>query len=228
MKFALSKDTISKDVYNILHVIVLILSLFLVISISIDTFNNIPFQESSSYLKVQLWICVFFLFVFFLELIMAHNKWKYFGTHIIFFFISIPYLNIIQYFDINMSENVQYFTRFIPLLRGGYALAIIVGRFTSSKATSMFFSYVTMLLATVYFGSLLFFQVEHRVNPLVSTYGDALWWACMNVTTVGSDIYASTVAGRIITVVLAALGMMMFPIFTVYVTSLVQKVNKKN
>ena len=58
-------------------------------------------------------------------------------------------------------------------------------------------------------------------------YGDALWWAFMDVTTVGSNIIAVTVTGRVLSVLLAALGMMMFPIFTVYVTSLVQKRNQE-
>ena len=40
--FALRK----KGVYGVLHIIILLLSLFLVISISIDTFKNIPFPES--------------------------------------------------------------------------------------------------------------------------------------------------------------------------------------
>lgn len=49
----------------------------------------------------------------------------------------------------------------------------------------------------------------------------------MDVTTVGSTYPAITVTDRVISVVLAALGMMMFPIFTVYVTSLVQKSNEE-
>ena len=84
-----------------------------------------------------------------------------------------------------------------------------------------------MLLATVYFSSLAFFVLEHKVNPLVTGYGDALWWAFMDVTTVGSNIIAVTVTGRVLSVLLAALGMMMFPIFTVYVTSLIKKKNKE-
>ena len=92
----------------------------------------------------------------------------------------------------------------------------------------MFVSYLTMLLATVYFSSLAFFVLEHRVNPLVNGYGDALWWAFMDVTTVGSNIIAQTVTGRVLSVLLAALGMMMFPIFTVYVTSLLQKFNAQD
>ena len=69
--------------------------------------------------------------------------------------------------------------------------------------------------------------MEHGTNPLVTGYGDALWWAFMDVTTVGSNIIAVTVTGRVLSVLLAALGMMMFPIFTVYVTSLVERRNKE-
>src|SRR5690606_9502219 len=97
-----------------------------------------------------------------------------------------------------------------------------------SKATSLLVSYFTMLLATVYFSSLLFFVLEHKVNTAVTKYTDCLWWAAMNVTTVGSNIYAITTGGRILSFVLAALGMMMFPIFTVYITSVIQKVNNKS
>ena len=84
-----------------------------------------------------------------------------------------------------------------------------------------------MLLATVYFSSLAFFVLEHKVNPLVHGYGDALWWAFMDVTTVGSNIIAVTTTGRVLSVLLAALGMMMFPIFTVYITNLIQESNKR-
>lgn len=70
-------------------------------------------------------------------------------------------------------------------------------------------------------------MIEQKVNPEVKDYSDALWWAFMDVTTVGSNIIAITPTGRILSVLLAALGMMMFPIFTVYVTSLVQSANKK-
>lgn len=47
--FALRK----KGVYGVLHIIILLLSLFLVISISIDTFKNIPFYTQTSYKKIQ-------------------------------------------------------------------------------------------------------------------------------------------------------------------------------
>ena len=182
MKTAFSSFIYSRrGIYGILHILILLMSLFLVISISIDTFHNIPFLNQGSYLKIQFWICMFFLFDFLLEF----------------------------------------------LLRGGYALAIVVGWLSGSKASGLFTSYITMLMATVYFASLIFFVLEHKVNPMVTDYWSALWWAFMDVTTVGSNIYAVTPTGKILSVVLAALGMMMFPIFTVYVTSLVQQANKR-
>lgn len=223
----LKLERLKFDIYNVLHVGILILSLFLVISISIDTFENIPFQTKSSYLKIQFWICIFFLLEFLFEFILAKRKFRYLYTHFLFLVISIPYLNIIDYYQIQLSDEAKYFVRYIPLVRGGYALAIIVGRFTKSKATSLLVSYFTMLLATVYFSSLLFYVIEHKVNPAVKNYSDSLFWAAMNVTTVGSNIFAVTTSGKILSFVLPALGMMMFPIFTVFITSVIQKVNNK-
>lgn len=216
-----------KGIYGVLHVMILLLSLFLIVDISIDTFNNIPFISQTSYLKTQFWICMFFIADFILEFILSKQKLSYLRTRFIFLLVSIPYLNIINYYEITFTPEVTYFLRFIPLVRSGYALAIVVGWLTSNKASGLFVSYLTMLLATVYFSSLIFFILEQKVNPQVQGYDDALWWAFMDVTTVGSNIYAVTPTGRILSVLLAALGMMMFPIFTVYVTSIVQAANKE-
>ncbi|MFQ8806616.1 MAG: hypothetical protein ACLR8Y_17920 [Alistipes indistinctus] len=49
----------------------------------------------------------------------------------------------------------------------------------------------------------------------------------MNVTTVGANIFAVTPMGKVLTVVLAASGMMMFPIFTVYITTKFQSTSKR-
>lgn len=216
-----------KGIYGILHLIILFLSLFLVISISIDTFKGIPFYTQASYMKVQLWICLWFLFDFVLEFFLAKHKWRYIRTHFVFLLVSIPYQNIIAYYGFTFSPEITYFLRFIPLVRGGYALAIVIGWLTYNRASSLFVSYLTMLLATVYFASLTFFVLEQKVNPLVTDYGDALWWAFMDVTTVGSNIVAMTPTGRVLSVLLAALGMMMFPIFTVYITNLIQQSNER-
>lgn len=63
-----------KGIYGILHVIILLLSLFLIVTISIDTFNNIPFLTQGSYLKIQFWICMFFIADFVLEFFLSKRK----------------------------------------------------------------------------------------------------------------------------------------------------------
>jgi hypothetical protein len=119
MKTAFSSFIYSRrGIYGILHILILLMSLFLVISISIDTFHNIPFLNQGSYLKIQFWICMFFLFDFLLEFFLSKEKGRYFTSHFIFLLVSIPYLNIIDFYHITFSPEISYFLRFIPLLRG--------------------------------------------------------------------------------------------------------------
>ena len=59
--FALRK----KGVYGVLHIIILLLSLFLVISISIDTFKNIPFYTQLLIRRFNYGsVCFFFSILF--------------------------------------------------------------------------------------------------------------------------------------------------------------------
>ena len=146
MKTAFSSFIYSRrGIYGILHILILLMSLFLVISISIDTFHNIPFLNQGSYLKIQFWICMFFLFDFLLEFFLSKEKGRYFTSHFIFLLVSIPYLNIIDFYHITFSPEISYFLRFIPLLRGGYALAIVVGWLSGSKASGLFTSYIAVV-----------------------------------------------------------------------------------
>lgn len=216
-----------KGIFMILHVIILVLSIALIALISIDTFNGINFYDQPQFEKWQFWICIVFVADFFIELILSDRKWHYLLTHFIFLLVSIPYQAIIYKFGWIISLQLSYIIRYMPLIRAGYAMAIVVGWFTSNKVTGLFFSYIITLISTVYFASLIFFLFEKGINTEVKTYQDALWWAAMDVTTVGSNIVAVTPVGRVLSVLLAALGMMMFPIFTVYVTNLIRSRNEE-
>lgn len=217
--------TTKKGAYDMLHLLILGLSLFLVISISLDTFRNIAFYKQPQFLKVQFWICMVFLADYVIELFMADDKKRYIWSHMIFLLVSIPYLDIIHHFGWTFSAEVTYLIRFIPLVRGGYALAIVVGWFTSNRTASLFVTYLLILIATVYFCAMAFYVVEHEVNPLVENFDDALWWAAMDTTTEGSNIVAVTPIGRILSFGLATLGIIMLPLFTVYLASMIKARN---
>lgn len=205
--------------------VVLVLSLALIVFISYDTFKGINFLDNRVYMDFQFWVCVVFMLDFFVQLAIAPDRKRYFLHRWFFLLISIPYLNIIQRFNIDFTPEALYYIRFIPLLRGAYSFVLVMGYVSTNKAFSLLTQYAVILVSIVYFCSLIFFYEERNLNSNVMTYWDALYWACMDCSTVGSYINAVTVVGKILSVVLPVAGMMMLPLFTVFVTSKVKEYN---
>lgn len=210
-----------------MNTVVLVLSILLIVWISFDTFKRINFLENHRYMTFQFWVCIIFIIDFFVELHYAPDKWRYVRHRIVFLLLSIPYLNIINLLDITLSYDALYFVRFIPLARGALALSIVMGYVSSNAVASLFMSYLSIMILLVYFCSLIFYQREAGVNPDVNSYWTALWWSAMNMSTVGCYINPVTVAGKIVAVVLPISGMIIFPLFTVYLTDYVTRTIKK-
>lgn len=128
MKTALTDFALQKrGIYGILHVIILLLSLFLVISISVDTFKGIPFYTQSLYMKVQLWICILFLFDFILELFLSKDKLRYFGTHFLFLLDSYPVSEYYSLYGLDIFAGDYLHAPVHSLGAGRIAMAIVVG-----------------------------------------------------------------------------------------------------
>lgn len=218
------EDKTARYILNFMHLLVLVLSVGLIVYISIDTFEDVQFLENKNYMTFQLWVCIVFILDFFIEMIYAADKWRYFRNRLAFLILSIPYLNLLPVMTMfHITPDILFFLRFIPLCRGALALSIVMGYVSSNAVSSLFASYIVIMLMVTYFGSLIFFQREHGVNPQVETYWSALWWAFMNMATVGCYINPTTVAGKIVAVILPIAGMIIFPLFTVYLTSYVQR-----
>lgn len=201
-----------------LHLSVLAGSIALIAFISYDTFRNISFIENQKYLQAQFWICMLFMVDIIVEFFVTERKWHYVLTHFAFFLISIPYINILNYFNVELSGELMYALRFIPMVRAAYVLAIITSALGSNRISSMFIAYIALLLAIVYFSSMMFFVEEHKVNPDCTSYAQALWWSVMCMTTAGSYVGEYTITGKILSVILSGGGLILFPVFTVYIT----------
>lgn len=206
-----------------MRVAVFALSAALIVYISYDTFTGRNFLENHQYMHFQFWMCVFFIFDFFYELAFAEDRRSYLKTRWLFLLFSIPYLNIITYYGISVNAYELYWLRFAPLGRATMALAIVVGYISKNRISSLLASYLLILFAFVYFGSIIFFNAERGVNSDVTGYWTALWWACMDATTIGCDIQPVTAVGKVVSAVLACMGVLVFPLFTVYVTSLTKR-----
>ena len=215
-----------QKIVRLLDILVLIASAVIVVMVSYETLSTSSAYDVQTVLNVQLWVCVVFLLDYLANFFVSDSKWRYFRRNILFLLVAVPYMNIVDYMGIDLSHHASLLIRLVPLMRGGYGMALLIWRFNRSKMAKLFFTYLVSVVAMIYFGSILFYSVERGVNPMVTGYWNALWWACMDMTTVGSNIYAVTMTGQILSVFLAALGMMMFPIFTVYITSKFQKTSR--
>ena len=212
-----------------LHLSAFMLSLLLVISISIDTFRGVAFYDDAVYLDLQFWICLMLMILFFLEVYNADQSWQYLGRHFLFLLLTIPYLTLFDWWGIQLSPQAAFLFRFIPLVRGYIAFTVIAYGLLRDLASGLLITYIVVLFSFIYYCSLIFYVLESGVNPQLHSFWDSLWYSCMTATTAGCDISATTPAGRVIAVLLALAGMMLLPVFTVYLTGLIRtgKVNEE-
>lgn len=209
-----------------LHLMVLGASVAMVIWISRETLENKSFLTDRDYMRFQFWVCILFLADIMVEWILAPRKWKYLYTHMLFIIVSIPYINILQQTGVSLPPRIMYLINLVPLFRAGYVLAMVSETFTSRQSLSMLWVYITWVGASVYFAAMMFFVEEHYINPKVDTFWTALWWAFLEMTTCGTNISAITPTGKVLGVVLSVEGLILFPVFTVYITNAVLKIRK--
>lgn len=220
-----------KPFLSVLNILVLLAGIVIILLVSINTIYpefNIPLQLT---LNVMAGACVITFADFWIRFYYSKNKVRFFFANLIFLVSAIPFLNISHYMHIELSNFENLLVHFIPFIRGGQSLIIIIRWSPLRKVQTLFFSYLIVILAFTYFCSLLFYQLEKGLNPMVKDFWSAFSWACMNLTTVGSNIYGKTRLGQSLSFILAASGMLLFPIFTAYITAVFQdkllKQNKK-
>lgn len=220
--FHLSSRVVSL-VLSTLRWIILILSMALIVFISVDTFENVDFIKDAAYMKFQFYVCLVFIVDFFIELALTPQGeiGRYVRRRWLYLFLSIPYLTIIDHFHLDVAADVAFFLRFVPLARGALALSIVYNYLTRNVVTTILATYISILVTVIYFAALIFYVREQPYNPYVTSFWDALWWGGMQATTLGSYIYPVTTIGRVLSVVLSLMGMVMFPLFTVYVTDVI-------
>jgi hypothetical protein len=187
--------------------------------ISYDMLRNISFLDDSRYVKAQLWACLLYQVDIIISFMYAPRKWRYVVTHITFFLVCVPYLSIFEFFGVEITRGLHYFLHIIPFVRVAYVVAIVAGAFRYNSVTGVFTAYMTLLVIVVYLSGLIFFVEEHTVNPEVNDYWSALYWSILSLDTVGCSIPEYTVIGKVLSVVLSAGGLILFPVFTVFIAN---------
>lgn len=210
-----------------LNFFVLALAFGLIAFISWDTYNGTDYLENDVYMSYQLLACFFFLAEYFYRFIISAHKLRFIFWAMPFLLISIPYLNIIEFYGFNVSHEVLVYFCFVPILRGLIALVMVVAYVTENLSTTVFAAYALVLVPVVYMSGLVFYVAEKDVNPAIKSLWYALWWAGMNVTTIGCYINPATNTGMFLGFFLSLLGIIMLPLFTVYFGNVVSKYSHK-
>ena len=198
----------------------LIAGIALLVGVSVEVLTGNHHTYSEWYMWLQLVVCIIFIIDFASALVARDAKHNYYMLNLLSLIVSIPYLNILGWLDVPLDRGVAVTVAALPLLRSFVAMGVVVKWFINGKANRLFGAYLFTVVCFTYLAALMFFDYEVGVNEKLNGFGNALWWAWMNVTTVGAAIFPVTAVGKVLAVLLPALGMMFFPIFTIYVTNM--------
>ncbi len=203
---------------NLLDILRVVAGITLLISFSWEMLTTSDQHFTATYLTTQLIVCLVFLADLFIQWRVTTSRNSFLISNLFFLFISIPYLNIIEWFGLTPRHDWALIIGIIPILRAFLALYLIIAWIVQENRMKMlFWAYILTVVLFTYLSALVFYHYETPVNDKLTDFEAAMWWAWMNVTTVGAEIFAVTGIGKVITVLLPILGMLFFPIFTTYI-----------
>ncbi len=209
----MEKDNEQKKL-GILDILVLVLSVYVLGSIIVDTFFNLPSEISKILGFLDNIICIFFILEFFIRFFKADNKLRFMKWGWIDLLCSIPNIDILR------AGRTLRLIRILRILRAFRSTKNIVNHIFKSKAQGAFTTVILLALLLVVFSSISILQFENDPNSNIKTAEDALWWSYVTITTVGyGDKFPVTTGGRIIGVLLMTAGVGLFGTFTAYVSS---------
>ena len=202
---------------DLLNGATLVASIVLLGAISIEVTQGDRTQFSAWYRALHLGVCCIFFAAAVVRLSIGEYRRRHWLRDTLFALACIPYINIAAWLGIALPHGLLRLVAFAPILISLLATTIIIEWLIEGRTKRLMAAYTLTVLLFTYIAALIFYDYEIGRNESLHTFGDALWWAWLNVTTVGAPIVAVTTIGKVVGIVLPVVGMMFFPIFTVYV-----------
>jgi voltage-gated potassium channel len=204
----------TENKFGVLNLIVLVLSVYILIALLIDTLYKLPPETSKILEHVDSSICVFFLIEFCLRFYQADNKIKFMKWGWVDLIASIPTFNYLRF------ARVLRLIRLLRIIRAFRSTQHFIRHIYRNRAEGAFTTVSIIAFLLVTFSSIAILQVETDANSNIKTAEDALWWSYSTVTTVGyGDKYPVTTEGRIIGMMLMTGGVGLFGTFSGFIAS---------
>jgi voltage-gated potassium channel len=204
-----------EDVFGGLSLIILILSLYVLVSIVVTTFFSVTPEVHKILLQIDNFICIIFLIDFFYRFYKAPSKLKFLKWGWIDFVSSIPFIDFLR------VGRLLRLLRLLRILRAFKSVKHIAEHVYKDKSKGLLSTVAVIAFLMVLFSSVTILQVETAPNSNIKTAEDALWWSYTTLTTVGyGDKYPVTTEGRLIAAVLMTTGVALCGTFAGYIASL--------
>ena len=149
--------------------------------------------------------CRFFDFIY--NFARAPRKWRYIRTWgWLDLLASVPAIGILR------TARLARVVRVLRILRVAKATQLLTLNLTASRRETGFFAATLVALVVTMAGSISVLQAERDApGANIVTAEDALWWSVVTVATVGyGDRFPVTTEGRLVAVVLMAVGVGLF------------------
>jgi voltage-gated potassium channel len=199
---------------GLLNIIVVILSIYVLGALLVDTVFILPTETSILLNYIDNTICAFFFFEFAIRLYKAESKLKFMRWGWIDLLSSIPMVGFLR------AGRLLRLIRLLRVIRAFRSTSNLVNHIFSNKAQGAFTSISVIAILLVIFSAIGILQVENDPNSNIKTAEDAIWWAYVTITTVGyGDKYPVTTEGRIIAAFLMTAGVGLFGTFTAFIAS---------
>ncbi len=204
----------SENKLGILNIIVIVLSIYVLGALLIDTVFVLPTEISILLNYIDIAICVFFCFEFFVRFFRAENKLNFMKWGWIDLLSSIPLVGFLR------AGRLLRLIRLLRVIRAFRSTRHLLNHIFANKAQGTFTSISIIAILLVIFSAIGILQVENDPNSNIKTAEDAIWWAYVTITTVGyGDKFPVTTEGRIIAAILMTAGVGLFGTFTAFVAS---------
>ncbi|MGL4599210.1 MAG: potassium channel family protein [Bacteroidia bacterium] len=215
----MTKNTTNEPL-SYLNIAILILSVYLLVAMLIDTVFKLPESTSHVLAIVDDFICVIFIVDFIARFSKAENKLQFMKWGWIDLLASIPNIDIFRY-----GRALRIF-RIIRIIRAFQSTRQIINHLVKKKIQGTFTAAALVSILLIIFSSVAILQFENDPDSNIKTGEEALWWAFSTITTVGyGDHYPVTTEGRCIAVILMTVGVGLFGTFSAFVTTWFMKQN---
>ena len=188
---------------------ILVLIVLNVIAVILSSFNSIYDNYALQFRYFEIFSVIIFTIEFLIRIKFFKKDYFFSFMGIIDFLAILPfYVPFIIPFDLRFLRIIRVLRilRILKLNRYAEALNVVVKVIKKKKEQLLSTIFVTVLL--ILFSSALMYPLENAVQPkafpnIIATF----WWSIATLTTVGyGDIYPITVGGKILSSIVAFLG----------------------